>query len=151
MRVYSRYYYHNYGIVTYFAEDVSHFIRTSADQNAQNKPTSFIVRQFGILTLKVYMVQMLLHLIQTCSTTSIQNNLKSAIRTLLYSIANEYNTQQEFDNYYQEIMKLASQNAQYRSDIYNISKNVEAAKTNVEKAVVNDQRAISLVSQSRLS
>jgi len=124
---------------------ISSFIRTAGDAEASAKPTSFIVRQFAVLTLKVYLVQIILLVIQRCTTTSTRTALKSAIRTLLFSISSEYNTQEEFEAYYQEILQLASQNKDIRNTIEMMSKDVSAARNNVEKALVNDQRAKSLV------
>lgn len=129
---------------------ITAFIRTAGDAEASAKPTSFIVRQFAILTLKVYLVQMILLLIQRCTTTSVRTTLKSAIRTLLFSISSEYNTQEEFEAYYQEILQLASQNKDIRSTIEAMSKDVTAARNNVEKALVNDQRAKSLVGRQKM-
>lgn len=141
-------------MVTYYpyfiAKYIAHYIRTSGEGESSAKPSSFIVRQFAILTLKLFTVQILLLLVQKCGTTSIKNNLKGSVRILLNSIANEYSTQEEFDRYYQEILNLASENNKTRADISIISKNVDAAKTNVEKAVVNDQRAVAAVNRSKL-
>lgn len=127
--------------VFFIVKYVTSFIRTSGETDSSGKPQSFIVRQFAILTLKVYLIQIILLLIQVCQTSSLQGSLKNAIRTLLYSIASEYNTQEEFNLYYQEIMSLATANKETRDRILSISKDVDAAKNNIEKAVVNDQQA----------
>lgn len=134
----------------FVAKYVASYIRTSGENETSGKPPSFIVRQFAILTLKVLLVQIILLMIQQCPTTTIRTSLKSAIRTLLYSIASEYNTQEDFSKYYNEIMTLAAKNKSTREAIKTLSKDMEAAKGNVEKAVVNDQIASKQVKYTRL-
>lgn len=129
---------------------ISGYIRTAGETDVSNKPSSFVVRQFAVLSLKVFMVQTMLLLITLCTTVSIRNNLKASVKTLLRSIADEYNTQEEFDTYYQQIMKLASENKATREAIESITNDVNAAKTNVEKAAINDQRAVSSVKSAKM-
>lgn len=129
---------------------ISGYIRTSGETEASNKPASFVVRQFAVLSLKMFMVQTMLLLITLCSTVSLRNTLKTSVKTLLRSIADEYNTQEEFDTYYQQIMQLASDNKATREAIETITIDVNAAKNNVEKATANDQRAVGAVKSAQL-
>lgn len=132
------------------ARYITYFIRVSGEMDESGKPASFIVRQFAVLSLKLLLVQTLLTLMNYCPNQAQRNDMRATVKTLLRSIANEYSTDEEFNNYYTQILELSSSNKETREAIENMSKEVEAGKGNVEKAVVNDQRAVAEMKRAKL-
>lgn len=131
------------------AKYISYFIRISGDTESSDKPISFLVRQFAVLSMKIYLVQICLLLSNIDISNHIDVKLKQVVQSIVTSIKDEYQSDQQFQDYFTKVMKIAQDNRNTRTNISNISRNIDAAKTNVEKALVNDQQALKTVTKAK--
>jgi hypothetical protein len=128
------------------ARYIAGFIRIQGDGVASNKPDSFMVRQFAALVMRVYMAQIIATLNAIVGETV---NLKSALQTTLTSISIEYDTR-NFQTYYNDVMTLSAGNTEVQEEMHVLNNRMTASKSNLEKAVMNEQRANTEVSRAKL-
>lgn len=112
---------------------ISNFIKTSDDTSG--KPNTFIVHQFAVLALKVYMIQSMLTIYDACDDQH-KLAMKPRIMSFMNSIMLEYKNQ-NFTNYYGKINDLIKQNTMDQDSLTIVSDKIKLSRVNLEKAAMN--------------